>query len=273
MKNISFIGIGNMASGIIRGAINSGSGIITGENLILFDKNTSQYANFSDIGAVIAESVSDAVRLGDVIFLAVKPQNFDDVLSEIRESGVSLDDKLFVSIGAGVPTKAITRLLCKEVPVVRCMPNTPMQIGMGVTAVARNKFVSDDDYEYVCVIFASAGMVLRLDESQMNTIICVNGSSPAYFYYFIDSMVKSARAQGLDCDNLTEAICKTILGSVTMMINSGKTPEELIREVTSPNGTTERAMKELYAANVAESIDKAMRACTARAEEMSQSFN
>ena len=270
MKKIAFIGVGNMASAIINGILNSDTLGIKGSDLVLFDRFPAQYDKLGDIGAAKAESVADAAKSAEYIFLSIKPQNIGEVLGEL--DGVSLENKTFISICAGISTDIICNKLGRRVPVVRVMPNTPLQIGLGVSALARNELVSDVDYDFACSIFAAAGMVMRLDESQMNTVICVNGSSPAYFYYFIDAMVKSAKAQGLECDNIVEAVCNTIIGSAQMLINSGKTPEELIRAVTSPKGTTERAMNVLYDENVADTIDRAMRACTERAEEMARDF-
>lgn len=270
MKKLAFIGVGNMASAIINGILSAKAPVVEADELILFDRFTEQCDKFVSKGVTVAKSATEAVAEAQYILIAVKPQNLGELLDELAP--IPLDGKTFISICAGVSTDTICRRLKKDVPVVRCMPNTPLALGLGVTALSRNSLASDDDYEFACRIFSAAGMVMRLDESQMNTVICVNGSSPAYFYYFIDAMVKSARAQGLDCDNIVEAVCRTIIGSAEMLMQSGKTPEELIRAVTSPKGTTERAMNELYAADVAATIDRAMRACTARAEEMPKEF-
>lgn len=270
MKKLAFIGVGNMASAIINGILSSGAKVASANDLVHFDRFETQCAPFAARGVEVAKSAPDAVKSAEYVLIAVKPQNLGELLDEL--SPLDLDNKTFISICAGVSTETISRRLGKAVPIVRCMPNTPLSIGLGVTAMSRNRLVSDAGYEFARGIFTAAGMVIDLDESQMNTVICVNGSSPAYFYYFIDAMVKSARAQGLDCDNIVEAVCRTIIGSAEMLMRSGKTPEELIRAVTSPKGTTEQAMNELYAADVASTIDKAMRACTERAEEMPKEF-
>lgn len=270
MKKLAFIGVGNMASAIINGILSSGAKVASANDLVLFDRFETQCAPFAARGVEVAKSAPDAVKSAEYVLIAVKPQNLGELLDEL--SPLDLDNKTFISICAGVSTETISRRLGKDIPIVRCMPNTPLALGLGVTALSRNRLVSDAGYEFARGIFTAAGMVIDLDESQMNTVICVNGSSPAYFYYFIDAMVKSARAQGLDCDNIVEAVCRTIIGSAEMLMRSGKTPEELIRAVTSPKGTTERAMNELYAADVASTIDKAMRACTERAEEMPKEF-
>ena len=264
MKKLAVLGVGNMASAIIGGILNSGLG--TASDLRLFDRQPAKLAPFVEKGAYAATSLTDAVTDSDFILLSVKPQNLPEVLGELANA--DLDGKCFISICAGVSTSIIEKRLGRKIAIVRVMPNTPLQIGLGVSALSRNSEASDEQFAFAKAVFESSGMVLTLDESKMNAIISVNGSSPAYFYYFIDAMVKSAKAQGLDCDNLVEAVCKTVIGSAEMLMRSGKTPEELIRAVTSPKGTTEKAMIVLQNADVASTIDSAMRACTARAEEM-----
>ena len=266
MKKLAVIGVGNMASAIIGGILNSGLG--KASELRLFDRKPEKLAPFTEKGAYAASGIADAVDGADFILLSVKPQNLTEVLGELKAA--ELSGKTFISICAGVSTSIIEKKLGRAVPVVRVMPNTPLQIGLGVSALAKNAEVSDEAFDFACSVFESSGMVLKLDESAMNAIISVNGSSPAYFYYFIDAMCKSAKAQGLDCDGIVEAVCRTVIGSAEMLMRSGKTPEELIRAVTSPKGTTERAMNVLFDADVAGTIDKAMRACTDRAAEMAR---
>lgn len=271
MKKVSFMGCGNMASAIASGMLNAG---VSPASITVYDKFGGQCAAFEKKGVKVATSVADAAESGDFILLAVKPQNFSELLTEIAECGVNVEGKVFISIAAGISTSAICKMLGKECGVVRCMPNTPLQISKGVTAVCRNAHVSDEDFDFAAEIFEKSGMVMRLDESELNKIICVNGSSPAYFYYFIDAVVKSAAAQNIDCDEktLTEAVCRTVIGSAEMLLASGKSAEELIRAVTSPKGTTERAMNVLYNEKVGDIIHRAMLACTDRAEEMSEAY-
>lgn len=264
MKTLAVLGVGNMASAIIGGILSSGLG--TASELRLYDKMPEKLLPYEKKGAYIAASLTDAAASAEYILLSVKPQNLGDVLGEL--STIDLEGKTFISICAGVSTSIIEKKLGRPTPIVRVMPNTPLQIGLGVSALCKNSPVTDEAFDFAASIFESSGMVLKLEESAMNAIISVNGSSPAYFYYFIDAMCRSAKAQGLDCDGIVEAVCKTVIGSAEMLMRSGKSPEELIRAVTSPNGTTERAMKVFYAADTADTIDKAMRACTDRAAEM-----
>lgn len=265
---IAVIGVGNMASAIISGILSAKPHGIDGNSLILFNRTPEKAERFSSSGALVAPSATDAVSRSGYVLLAVKPQNIPDLLAELAP--LDLDGKVFVSICAGISSELICSRLGREVPVVRVMPNTPLQMGLGVSAVSRNSLVTDDDFQLICDIFGCSGTVLRIREEQMDAIVGVNGSSPAYFYYFFDAMVKSARAQGVDVDEneLVSAVCRTAIGAAEMLMRSGKTPEELIRAVTSPNGTTERAMNVLKAADAAGTIDAAMRACTERSKEL-----
>lgn len=260
-----------MATAIIGGMLDSG---VNASLITVYDKFADKTAAFASRGVNAAPTLCDAAAASELILLSVKPQNFAEVLGELAESGVDTQSKVFISIAAGISTDAVCKMLGRNCAVVRVMPNTPLQVGKGVSALCRNSLVSDESFALARSIFDCAGMTICLDESQMNTVICANGSSPAYFYYFIDAMVRSAKAQGLDCDEktLTEVICRTVIGSAEMLLASGKSAAELIRAVTSPNGTTERAMNVFYEEDVDKTIDRAMRACTARAEEMSRAF-
>lgn len=267
---IAVIGVGNMASAIISGIISAKPHEIDGSSLILFNRTPEKAERFRSAGASVAASAEDAVKPAGIVLLAVKPQNIPELLEKLAP--LDLDGKVFVSICAGISSELICSKLGREVPVVRVMPNTPLQMGLGVSAISRNSLVNDADFQLICDIFGCSGTVLRIREEQMDAIVGVNGSSPAYFYYFFDAMVKSAKAQGVDVaeNDLVSAVCRTAIGAAEMLMRSGKTPEELIRAVTSPNGTTERAMNVLKEANVAETIDEAMRACTLRSKELAE---
>ena len=271
MKTISFIGAGNMATAIIGGMLKSGT---KPSFITVYDKLADKAENFKEKGISVAGSLADACKASELILLAVKPQNFAEMLGELKDSAVDVSNKTFISIAAGISTETVEKFLGRKCAVVRVMPNTPLMVGKGASALCRNERVSDEDFAIACGIFEASGMIMVIDEAEMNTVICANGSSPAYFYYFIDAVVKSAMAQGLNIDEklILEAVCKTVIGSAQMLLDSGKTAGELVAAVTSPKGTTERAMNVLYENNVADIIHKAMCACTARAEEMSKEF-
>lgn len=262
MKKYSFIGVGNMASAIIRGMESNAP---TG----LYDKNKAQLEKFSGERFTAFDTLSGAVEFADYIVLSVKPQNFEEVLSEIKSSGIDLSSKTFISIAAGITIDFITSRI-GNVACVRTMPNTPLMIGKGVTAITRNELVDNGTFEEIKALFAGVGAVITMPESDLNPIISVTSSSPAYVYLFIKALSDGAKMQGLDYDNMTELVCKMLIGSAEMVLQSGKTPDELIRMVTSPNGTTERAMNVLYKEGFEKMLQDAMVECTKRAYELSE---
>ena len=275
-KKISFIGVGNMATAILTGITSRQDDPVSWSDIILFNRHAEKIKKYADLGAVIADNLYNAVLNADIIMLCVKPQNFPEILSEIS-TFKNMSDKLFVTIAAGISTREVSSA-AHGAGVVRAMPNTPMLIGCGVTAICRNSEVSDDDYAFVSKMFASAGKVFSIQEEEMNRIICVSGSSPAYVFMVIKAMYQGAVEQGLlresdSCVGLTEkelinVICDTIIGSATLMKNGEKTPDEQIMTVCSKGGTTERAVFELENRGIYEAFSSAMRKCSERAEEL-----
>lgn len=256
----AFLGAGNMATAII-GAMKSGE-------IALFDVNKEQYAKFAGKPYLFAESAKEAVEASDFVFLAVKPQSFDELMSEIKGSGVPLGGKVFVTIAAGISTSYISSALGGGVPVIRAMPNTPLLYGCGVTALCRGEGVKDEAFEEIRGIFGACGTVFELPESQMNTVIAATSSAPAYVYLFIKAIADAAEAQGLTAENLTSLVCDMVIGSAETLKRSPLTAGELIKIVCSKGGTTERAMSVLNERGFSEIVADAMQSCTDRANEI-----
>lgn len=266
-KRIGFIGVGNMAGAIIGGLTALSDGAFSVQDCIaLYDANPEQYTRLKG-NFKIAENIEQLVANSDIVVLAVKPQNYSEVLSEIR--GLSLDGKLFVSIAAGISTQYIEKQIGAPVPVVRTMPNTPLLIGRGVTALCRNERVSDAAFDDVEEIFLARGETLRLEEKDMNKIIAATSSAPAYVFLMIKAICEGAKAQELACTGLKEAVCKMVAGSAELALQSEKSLDDLIRMVTSPKGTTEKALDVFYKYNLENIVSEAMLACTNRADELS----
>lgn len=261
---IGFIGAGNMATAIIRGML--GKGDYKPKDISVYDLNPAQIDKMRAMGVQPADSAIEIVKQCDVIFLAVKPQNYEEVLTGIRPAATK--EKFFVTIAAGISTEYIMNTLEIPCPVVRAMPNTPLLLGKGATALCKASNVSDDDFHLIRDIFAASGDVAVLTEDKMNTIIAVNGSSPAYIYLFAKAVVDWAAAQGIDNKVALDLICKTLEGSAEMLRSSGNTPEELIKIVSSPGGTTLKAMEALEKHGFYEGLWDAMDQCTQRAEEL-----
>ena len=266
----AFIGVGNMAGAIIGGITAAHDSAVCENMITLFDKNEAQYEKYAGRDFNYASSAKEAVAGADIVVLAVKPQNYGELLGEIHSSGISLDGKVFVSLAAGIDTGTIASVLGDKAHIVRTMPNTPLLIGYGLTALCRNANVTDEEFEEVMVMFSSRGETILLDESDMNGIISVTSSSPAYFYSFIKAMRDGASAQGMDGEALVDAICSVAIGSAMMVKTSGKSLEELIKMVTSYKGTTECALKVFERDDLSSTVCDAMKACTMRAEELGQ---
>lgn len=262
-KNIAFIGSGNMAGAIIGGILVKS--IATPSQLEVYDVNSQASARFADKGVVAADSAAHAADFADILFMSVKPQNYDEVLSGIKGH---TSGKVIVSIAAGISTDYIRERLGRDSRVVRVMPNTPLLLGYGATAVSRCETVGDADFEYVKQIFESGGIVEELPESLMNAVIAVNGSSPAYVYLFAKALIDGAVSYGIDAGAAKRLICQTLIGSAHMLTDSGKTPDELIKMVSSKGGTTIAALDALYSHDFEKSLKEAMERCTRRADEL-----
>lgn len=268
-KKIAFIGVGNMAHAIINGVLDK-SADFTKDSIILYDKNPSQLSDLDFLNS--ADNAVQAVKEADFVFFAVKPQNFPELLGELKESNIDINGKVFITIAAGISCEYICSYL-SNAAVVRAMPNTPMLIGKGVCSVCRNEHVTDSDFKTAFSLFSALGDAFELTEDKMNAIISLTSSSPAYVFLFIKALMDGALKQGLefkDEKELRRIACNTVIGSAMLLMESEKSPEQLIKDVTSPGGTTAEAMKVFYGAELENTVYEAMDACTKRAFELAK---
>ena len=261
---IGFIGTGNMAQAIIHGMLKSRQYLP--EQINLYDVDQEKCEKLAEQGMQALSSSSDVVKESNIIFLAVKPQNYGEVLQGVRAA--TTQEKLFVSIAAGISIPYIVRELDVNCPVVRVMQNTPLLIGKGATALCRADNVTDQQFQCVKEIFEASGETAVLTEDKMNAVIAVNGSSPAYVYLFAKAIIDYAVNQGIDAQAALQLTCKTLEGSAGMLKESGYTPDELIRMVSSPGGTTLKALEALEERGFYQALLEAMDRCTQRAEEL-----
>jgi len=265
---ISFIGAGNMATAIIKSIVLSGR--VAADSIYVYDKLEDKTDALCSLGINKCLSVADAVNSAENLLLAVKPQDYEDVLNSVRNSGADVKNKTVISIAAAISCEYICKVLGVDCPVIRVMPNTPLMLGVGATAISRNSLVSDKSYSKICTLFAASGAVCSLDESLMNSVISVNSSSPVYLYLLAKAMIDKSVAYGISEKNSTELVYQTLRGSVEMLIKSGKSPDELIKMVASPGGTTLAAISSLENDCFNDVISRAMDACTSRADELSK---
>ena len=253
---ISFIGAGNMATAIIKSITLSGR--VPANEIFVFDKFEDKANELVKLGVNKCCGISEAVSSADTVLLAVKPQDYETLLLSIKDCGVALHNKTFISIAAAISCNYITSTLGCDCPVVRVMPNTPLMLGIGATAISRNSLVTDKSYSKICTLFASSGVVCSLDEDMMNKVISVNSSSPVYLYMLAQAMINKAVEYGISDKNARDLVFQTMKGSVEMLIKSGSTPDDLIKMVASPGGTTLAAISSMTDDGFNETIYKAM---------------
>ena len=266
----SFIGVGNIANAIIS-AMSSlkGNISISDSDIYLYDKNEAQTDRYADKYNVL-KSIDECITSADFIFLCVKPQNYREVLEHIKNSGIDLSRKTFVSVAAGISTEQICECIGSDVAVIRTMPNTPMTIGLGVCAICHNSYVEPKKFQNICRILSAKSELLVLDETKMNKIIGITSSSPAYVYKFIDALYDAALNEGLDDPKILECICKVFIGSAQMVLTSDLPTKDLIKAVRSPNGTTERALAVFDQHNFDEIVSDAVIECNKRADTLGE---
>ncbi len=263
-KRFGFIGVGNMATAIIGGMLDSD--FVDAEFVNIYDSNEEKCWYFSSKGVTVRENNISVVENSDIIVVAVKPQNYAEVLSAL--SAVDCSEKIFVSIAAGISIDFVRTQLNQNVKVVRVMPNTPLLLSKGATALCPSDDMTDEEFKPVKDMFELSGVVEIFEESHMNEIISVNGSSPAYVYLFAKAMAEYAQSCGIDKDKALNLICATFEGAAQMMRCSGDDIDTLIDKVSSKGGTTIEALNSFKENNFTEIVKEAMSACTKRAEEL-----
>ncbi|MBE6576672.1 MAG: pyrroline-5-carboxylate reductase [Ruminococcaceae bacterium] len=264
-KTLAVIGVGNMAGAIISGIQSSDIGI---SEIFLYDKLTDKYSSLprGNCKYIPCDSIWDAIDRADYVLLSVKPQNFNEVLSEISQHPRH-SKKVYITIAAGITVQTVSSAVSTD-SVVRVLPNIPMTIGSGVSLVCRNDNVGADVFSFVCQMFSACGSTVVIEEEHMNRMIGVTSSSPAYVFKFIDCIYKGAIAQGLPTEGLIDAICDVFIGSAMLLKQSGETADSLISKVASKGGTTQKALDSMDSANITNIIVDAMVACTNRADEL-----
>lgn len=265
MASVGFIGAGNMGYAIIKGICGTNDPNV---KLFAFDTKPEMLERLVPLGVTACDSAAGMTGKCDYVFLAVKPQQLEGVLEDIAPA--LTDKKVIISICAGISAEYIKSKTIPDVKVIPVMPNTPLLLGEGASALAKCADVLDDDFEFVKNIFASCGKVAVVPENKMREVIAINGSSPAFIYLFAKAFVEYAADVGIDPDAAKELFAQSLIGSAKMITDSGNTIDELIKMVSSPGGTTLAGLDELYGGKLEETVKKACESCTRRAYELSK---
>lgn len=268
---IAILGAGSMGRAILQGLLSPHVHVAAG--IRITNRRPEAAADFDTEPRVSAWVTStnvdanrEAVRGAAVVIVAVKPADVEAMLAEVAAD--LDDDAVLVSVAAGKTLQQLQRAAGATRAVMRAMPNTPAQIRRGVTGIAVGDHVSAAQRDLVESVFATVGSVVVVDEERLNALTSISGSGPAYVFYLIEQWEQAARELGFSDAEAALLVRETVRGAAELVLASGEEPEELRRRVTSPNGTTERAIGVLQQANFAEILDEAMQAAMARAREI-----
>ena len=262
--SIGFIGTGNMAGAMLHSlrAVQD----CPFETIYVFDTFKEKMAPFIDSGCAACANAAELAQKADIIVPSVKPQVIADVLKEIAPYTAG---KTILSIAAGISTQYIRSVVGGETFLVRAMPNTPLMIGCGTVALARADDVPEEIFSACRDVFAGSGDVHIIDEALMNEVIAVSSSTPAYFYKLVDAIASAAADMGISYSLAVAMAAHTMEGAAKMMLSTGKTPQELIDQVSSKGGTTVAALNSMKDDGFDEMIARASKRCVERARELS----
>ncbi|TNH07184.1 pyrroline-5-carboxylate reductase [Testudinibacter sp. TR-2022] len=268
-KLIAFIGAGNMTRAIILGLLRSG---YPAQKIIATNPSNGKLAALAELGVQTSHNNRFAVEQADVVVLAVKPQLMATACADF--AGQDLSQKLLISIAAGISVKRLNALLPSATAIVRVMPNTPSLLSVGMAGLFANAKCGADDRTFAADLMRAVGEICWLQqESEINSVIAASGSSPAYFFLFLEAMQQQAINMGLAPATARQLSQQAMLGAAQMAIENPQLELATLREqVTSKGGTTAAALQVFAQHQLQQIVAEAMQAAVARAEEMESLF-
>jgi len=274
LPTIAFLGAGSMARAVLAGLLKPGVTVDGG--IRATNRSVAKAAELADTDGVTAwatETEPNANRLAvtgaAVVIVAVKPAMVPDLLREIADS--LAPGTLVLSVAAGVTVATFESLLPENVAVIRSMPNTPAVVGMAVTGLSAGTRSTDAQMQLATALFETVGEVLVVPEEKIDALSTISGSGPAYVFYLIEQLTLAAIDKGFTPAEAATMVNGTFLGASALLAVSDLTPSELRRQVTSPKGTTERAVQQLETGDLKGLFDRATDAALARARELAAS--
>ncbi|MEH6945952.1 pyrroline-5-carboxylate reductase [Bacillus sp. JJ634] len=271
MKKITFIGAGSMAEAIISGLV--AQQVVDPKNINVTNKsNEARLASLNEkYGVTGTRNIQEAMKEADVVLLAVKPKDMLATMQSIQPYITT--EMMLVSVAAGVHTASLEGIAAKEVAVIRAMPNTSATVGQSATAISTNAYTSAEQRQTAITLFETIGSVVVVEEEQLDAVTGLSGSGPAYLYYLVEAMEKSAQDLGLDAGTAKQLIIQTMLGAAEMLKHSTKSPATLRKEVTSPGGTTEAGLKVLQNCEVDQAFIACIEEATAQSKRMGKQIS
>ncbi|BBZ57666.1 MULTISPECIES: pyrroline-5-carboxylate reductase [Mycobacteriaceae] len=282
MARIAIIGGGNIGEALLAGLLQSGRQV---KDLVVAEAYPARAAQLAEKYSVRVTDVADAAENAAYVIVAVKPDAVEGVVETLADAAADADsssvEQVVVSVAAGVPTAFYEAKLPAGSPVVRVMPNTPMLVGAGITALSRGRYANDAQLAEVSEIFSAVGAVLTVPEKQMDAVTAVSGSGPAYFFLMVEAVVDAGVAAGLPRPVATELAAQTMAGAAAMLLDrmtesgSGSvvgpldtSAAQLRASVTSPGGTTAAGLRELERGGLRSAVASAVEAAKTRSEQL-----
>lgn len=257
-KTMGIIGCGNMGSAIIK----------QNQGLLIFDKEQKKIKAIKRKHSVrVALDNQELTRKSSVIIIAIKPQDIDELLNDIKPV---ITNQLVISIAAGISTKYIENKIGRKVRVIRVMPNIAAQVKNGISAICKGRFAQNRDLFIAEKIFQKLGKVVRLKEKYFDAFTAIAGSGPAYFFYFIEALVDAGKQLGFREKEIVDFVKEVAKGSIKLLEETGLSAKELRQKVTSRGGTTEAALNIFKQAKLNTIVRRAVLKATARAKQLSR---
>src|SRR5438105_13984040 len=261
-RRVAILGCGKIGESLLAGLLSSGS-----TDIVVTARRPERATELHERHGVEALlSNAEAVSGASIVVLAVKPQDFEELLESIR--GAVTKSQTVLSVAAAIPTAAVERRLGPEVPVVRAMPNAPSTVHEGISGLCAGQYAGDRNVALAEEVLSHLGPVVRVAEPYMDAVTAASGTGPAYFALLAEAMIEAGILLGLAREISTQLVVQTMLGTAVLLRDEEMHPVELRESVTSPGGTTIRAIHELEKAGVRAAFLNAIQAAMERSREL-----
>ena len=262
---IGFIGCTTITQAMIKSFISEK--VVSKEDIIASDMDNYELVKVSEkFGINTTYQRREVVENSEIIILSERAELYPEVAYQVKD--LLTQNHIIVSIAPNMPIKEVEKWFGDNVKIIRAKPNTPAIVGESMTGICRNSLVGFEEYNYVCRLMLTFGVVEEVPEPLMDVVIAVSSSSPAYIFMFIEAMADAASSDGMPRDMAYEFAAQAVLGSAKMIIETGKHPGELKDMVCSPGGTTLEAVRVLESHGLRSSVFEAVKACADHCKKM-----
>jgi len=268
---IGIIGMGNMATAITSGVVDSF--FLKNSDICFFDIDKEKSIQKStNLNIYSCKSIHEIFELSEYILLAFKPQNLKENYNILRRY-FNINENILISILAGIPINYFEKIIGKDAKIIRVMPNAPAFLNKGISAISFNKNINEIEMNFIIKLFNCIGKTVLIEEQYQNLAISLSGSSPAYFYLICKHMIDYGITNGMDESTAKELVVNTMIGSGELMRSTDEDIDSMIKKVASKGGTTEKAIESFQKNNLKKIINDALDSVLIRACEMEKLVN